>query len=161
MATYAIMLQRIWREYEAAGNPVPATAREVASWAFSRGLWQPPEEYDPVADLAEDLAKAWREEYRVDNRGRRYRAKHAVRVTSGGVQYAFWADIDTAPAAHVIKALAQKRRQIVDDCYRLKVDVDHYNEIRGESPLFQLVLDFTPDVQEIEELEESRDGQAA
>ena len=64
MATYIVQLQRIWRDYETAGMQTPATAREVAQWAISKGLLQP-REHDPLADLAEDLARAWREEYRL------------------------------------------------------------------------------------------------
>jgi len=48
-------------------------------------------------------------------------------------------------------SFAQRREQIVGDCCRLKTDVDHYNDIRGdEDPVIQLVLDFTEDVAERE-----------
>jgi hypothetical protein len=154
MAKYTVALQRIWRAYEDAGNPTPATSREVARWAIDNHLWEPPRAYDPIDQCAEDLARAWREEYRVDDKGRRYRAKHAVRVTKGGAQFAFWADMDTAPAAHVHKAIAQRRQQIVGDCYQLKVDVDHFNDIRGDAEPIQLILDFTIDVEELQGLED-------
>lgn len=154
MARYAVALQRIWREYEAAGNPIPATSREVARWAIDNRLWEPPRAYDPVDQCAEDLARAWREEYRVDDKGRRYRAKHAVRVTSGGTQLAFWADMDSAPASHVHKAIAQRRQQIVGDCYQLKVDVDHFNDVRGGEESIQLILDFTHDIEEMQGMTE-------
>ena len=159
MATYLVQLQHIWRDYEAAGMTTPATAREVAQWAVQNGLLQP-REHDPLADLAEDLARAWREEYRYDN-GRRYRAKHAVRITTGGVQYAFWADVDTAPREHIEKAFGQRRQQIVADCYQLKVDADVYNDIYGESQPIQIVLDFTQDVAELQALDKKPDDKAA
>jgi hypothetical protein len=153
MATYIIQLQRIWRDYEAAGMTTPATAREVAEWAVSKGLLRP-REHDPIADLAQDLARAWREEYRVDDQGRRYRAKHAVRITTSGVQYGFWADVDTAPRSHIEKAFAQRRQQIVSDCYQLKVDADSYNDARAGNQPIQIVLDFTQDVAELQALDQ-------
>jgi hypothetical protein len=152
MATYIVQLQRIWRDYEAAGMTTPATAREVAEWAVSKGLLQS-REHDPIADLAEDLARAWREEYRIDDQGRRYRAMHAVRITTGGAQFAFWADIDSAPRRHIEKAFGQRRQQIVADCYQLKVDADSYNYNRGKDQPIQIVLDFTQDVAELQALE--------
>lgn len=156
--TYAASMQRLWRDYEAAGNPTPATSREVARWAISNRLWEPPRAYDPLDQCAEDLARAWREEYRVDSKGRRYRAKHAVRVTMGGTQLAFWADMDSAPFSHIQKAIAQRRQQIVGDCLQLKLDTDHFNDIRGDAPEIQLILDFTHDV---EELQQTDDEEAA
>jgi len=161
MANYNVMLQRFWRDFEAAGNDTPATAREVAAWAYAQGLWQPPHPYDPVAELAEDLAKAWREEYRT-HKGQRYRAKHAVKVSSGGVQFAFWADMDTAPHSHMQRAFGQRRQQIADDCYHYKTDVDVYNDKhKNDRPAIQAVLDFTYDVEERQQLDRQEPGDQA
>lgn len=160
MSKYVEDLQRFWRQYEAAGNPTPATARDVARWAIENHLWQPQHSTDLVGLLAEDLARAWREEYRLDKKGRRYRAKHAVRVTQGGVQYSFWADIDTAPRPHIVKAFGQRRNLIVGECYQLKTDADHYSDAHSEEPAIQIVLDFTHDVQELQELDDKGDEAA-
>ena len=78
MAMYIVQLQRIWRDYEAAGMTTPATAREVAEWAISKGLLQP-REHDPIADLAEDLACAWREQDRIHDQGASL-SRHARRA---------------------------------------------------------------------------------
>jgi hypothetical protein len=59
---------------------------------------------DPFDILAEDVAKALREEYGTDANGRRYRKNHAVRVTKGGVQYTMWAIMGNAPRTHMQKA---------------------------------------------------------
>jgi restriction endonuclease S subunit len=87
-------------------------------------------------------------------------AIEAVRITSGGVQYGFWADIDSAPRDHIEKAFAQRRTQIVADCYQLKVDADSYNCNRGEGRPIQIVLDFTQDVAELQALEKKGDEAA-
>ena len=154
MATYNEQLQKIWRKYEDAGNPVPATARDVAKWAIRQRLWEP-KPSDVESRCAEELARAAREEYRTDRWGRRYRARHSVRVKQLGVQLSLWADIDTAPRNHMQKAFAQRRKQIVGDCHQLKVDTDHYNDIHTNETPIQMVFDFTEDLAEIEALEEN------
>jgi hypothetical protein len=148
MATYNEQLQRIWRAYEEAGMPTPATARDVATWAIERRLWEP-RQADIISQCADDLARALREEYRTDRLGRRYRTKHAVRITKGGVQYSLWADLDTAPRGHMERAFAQRRQQIVGDCLQLRIDVDVYNDNHPEDRPIQLILDFTRDVEEM------------
>lgn len=154
MATYAEQLQHIWKSYEDAGHHAPTTAREVARWAIEHGLWVP-RPSDIESQCAEELARAAREEFRTDSRGRRYRARHSIRINDGAVQISLWADIDTAPRSHMEKAFAQRRKQIVGDCHHLKVDVDHYNDAHtGERPI-QMVLDFTDDVAEIQAMEGS------
>jgi hypothetical protein len=58
-----------------------------------------------------------------------------------------------APHEHMEKAFTQRREQIVGDNVQLKVDVDVYNDMnRGERPEIQLVLDYTDDVAERQEL---------
>jgi hypothetical protein len=111
-------------------------------------LWEP-RQADIISQCADDLARAFREEYRTDPHGRRYRTKHAVRITRGGVQYSLWADIDSAPRSHMERAFAQRRQQIVGDCFQLRTDVDVYNDNHLGAPPIQLVLDFTRDVEEM------------
>lgn len=142
-------MQKIWKQYIDAGMTTPTSARDVAAWAIENRLWSP-KPVDVIAQCAEDLSKALREEYRTDKLGRRYRAKHAVRVNSEGKQLTLWSDIDTAPRAHMEKAFAQRRQQIIGDCHQLKIDVDCYNDARLSDPPIQLVLDFTMDIAELE-----------
>jgi hypothetical protein len=94
------------------------------------------------------MAKALREEYDTDEKGRRYRVNHAVRVTRSGVQYTFWARLGYAPKEHMVRAFNQRREQIVSDCVQLKIDVDVYNDMNNDSDPVQLVLDFRDDVSE-------------
>jgi hypothetical protein len=141
--------------YDEASMPVPATARDVATWAIAEGHWQP-RDADIISQCAEDLARALRDEYRTDAFGRRYRTKHAVRITRGGIQYSLWADIDSAPRPHMERAFAQRRQQIVGDCHQLRVDVDVYNDRHTEDAPIQLVLDFTRDVEELLHLDNDK-----
>lgn len=151
MATYNEQLQRLYHAYEREHGGQPATPREVVEWAMSNGTLQPPT-IDPVVLLARDMARALREEYRTDSSGRRYRVNHAVTITSGGVQTSLWAELDTAPREYIVKAFAQRRKQIVGDCLQLKVDVDVYNDLHRDAEPVQLVLDFTDDIAELQAL---------
>lgn len=147
MGTYTEELQRFWGLYREAGHQDSPTAKDVASWAYEQGLWKP-RVSDVVEVLAEDLARAWREDYDTDAKGRRYRKKHPVRVTKDGRQLYLWEDMDTAPREHMQMAFAQRRQQIVGDCVQLRVDVDAYNDKNPSEKPLQLVLDFEDDVAE-------------
>ena len=141
-------LQGAWHRFEEKHGHLPMSAREASEWAVSEGLLQPPE-IDPLDVLADQMATALRSEYKTDNKGRRYRVNHAVRVTRSGVQYTFWGVLGFADHDHMERSFSQRRDQIIGDCTQLKTDVDVYNEVnRGKRPEVQLVLDFTDDVAE-------------
>lgn len=145
MATYNEQLQRIWHAFEEENGFMPSSARDAVKWGVGRGMIavSPP---DPFDKLAEDMARALREEYGTDHLGRRYRKNHAVRVTKGGVQLTFWAMMGAAPREHMQKAFVQRREQIVGDCVQLATDVDVYNDTNPSQPPIQMPLDFRDDV---------------
>lgn len=124
---------------------------EIAAWAFARGLHKP--NLKTIIDvIASDIAQVFRDEVRTDARGRRYRAKHAVTKKVGNRTLSLWADIDDieAPHAHFVRSFAQRRQQIVGDCYQLKTDADVLNDRRPSEMPVQIILDFTFDVEELE-----------
>ena len=146
MTTQAEDFQRLWREYEEEHDHAAASARDVIDWAIrERGLALP--RIDPRDVLASQLARALREEYATDSKGRRYRVNHAMRVTKDGVQLTMWGILGYASHGHMQRAFTQRREQVVGDLVQLHVDVEVYNELSLESPI-QLVLDFTDDVAE-------------
>jgi hypothetical protein len=123
---------------------------ELAGWAYRHGLHKP--SVGTIIDLiAADIAQVFREEYRVDRKGRRYRAKHAAKSKVGNRTLSLWADLDdqSAPHEHFVRSFAQRRQQIVGDCYQLKTDADVYNDSRKPEEPVQPVLDFTLDVAEM------------
>ena len=150
--TYSEQLQSIVRQYQDAGQPWPATARQIADWAIRSKLWAP-QRNTLISQCAEHLARAMREEYIIDPQGRNVRAKHAARVMQEGEQLVFWADIRTADPKHMEIAFQQRRQQIVGDCRQLKVDVDSYNENANPGRPIQMVFDFTQDLAEQEAME--------
>lgn len=124
---------------------------EVAEWAYKRGLHKP--NVRTVIDaIATDISQVFREDYRTDKHGQRYRAMHAVRSKQGDKSMSLWADMDDerAPRSHFVKSFAQRRQQIVGDCYQLKTDVDVYNSKDSKQPPIQMILDFTIDVEELQ-----------
>lgn len=147
--TYNEQMQRIWQLYEDAGMPTPASKHDVAAWAVRNGHWQP-HPTTVIAQCAEDLGRALRAEYRVDEKGRKYRTKHAVRIDADGVQLTLWADIDKAPMSHMVKSLSQRRRKLVGMGFQLKTDTDVTNDKHPDHPPMQMVLNLTNDVKELE-----------
>ena len=146
MASYAQQMQDIFKQYQEEVSTDPVDLKVVGAWALSKRLWAP-RPIDIQSRFARDMADSLREEYRTDKAGRRYRSKLAV---TDGRQGSLWGDIDTAPRKHVEKNVAQRRRQVVGDCFWLQNEVDHYNaEHPGEEQL-RLVLDFTDDVREMQ-----------
>ncbi|HSV47517.1 MAG TPA: hypothetical protein VLJ58_17135 [Ramlibacter sp.] len=126
-------------------------AHEVAEWAYKNGCHKP--NVKTVIDaMAADIAQVFREEYRTDFRGRRYRAKHAATQKMGNKTLSLWGDMDdpNAPHEHFVKSFAQRRQQVVGDCFQLKTDVDVYNDLRDPIEPIQVVLDFTLDVEELQ-----------
>jgi hypothetical protein len=124
---------------------------ELAGWAYKQGLHKP--NAKTIIDvIASDIAQVFREEYRTDRKGRRYRAKHAALTKMGTKTLSLWGDIDdpSAPHEHFVRSFGQRRQQIVGDCFQLKTDADVYNEVRKPEYPIQIVLDFSLDVQEQE-----------
>ncbi len=124
----------------------------IAEWAYRKGLHKP--NVRTVIDaIASDIAQVFREEFRTDRHGRRYRANHATTSRRGNRTLSFWADIDdpNAPRSHFVRSFAQLRNQIVGDCLQLKTDVDVYNDKHVDQVPIQIPLDFTLDVEELQQ----------
>lgn len=159
MSTKREKLQDAWHRYDREAQHKPSNTREVAEWAVAEGLLELPN-VDPYDVLAGQMAQALRDEYATDSKGRRYRINHALRITKDGVQHTFWAMMGFASHSHMEITFAQRRDQIIGDCYQLKVDVDAYNDMgAGSAAHIQMVLDFTEDVAEREA--QNRDNEEA
>jgi hypothetical protein len=154
MVSMTERMQKAWHLYDSSSDHKPTSMRQAAEWAVADGLLELPDEVDRYDILAEKMANAVRAETRTDPQGRRYRVNHAVRVTKGGVQYTFWGVMGFAPVEHMHKSFAWRRNQVIDDLFQLKTDVDVFNDsIETGRQGFQLVLNFTDDVAEREEIE--------
>ena len=157
--TQTEQLQDIVNAYIDSGSPWPASAKTVAAWAILTKRWAP-QSTNLIAQCADLLARAMRDEYIEDPQGRRVRAKHAARFERAPEQTPLWADIRSASREHMQIAFQQRRQQIVGDCHQLKIDADSYNQNSNPSAPIQLVFDFTRDLRDLEALE-SRGARAS
>lgn len=153
MSGYSNAVKEYVERYKAeVGSDGLIDPHEVAAWAYRNGLHKP--SVKTVIDvIAADIAQVFREEYRVDRHGRRYRAKHAATKKQGNKTLSLWADLDdpSAPHDHFVRSFGQRRQQIVGDCLQLKTDVDVYNDKRNPATPIQMPLDFTLDVEELQQ----------
>lgn len=149
MANYTKQMQKIVEDYRLASEPWPAASKTIAAWAIRSKRWDLPASA-AIDKCAEDLSAAMREEYFVDRKGRRVRLLHPATKNAGKEQLVLWDDIRTAPREHMQLSFQQKRRGIVADCYRLKTDVDSYNDSRSGDDPIQIAFDFTMDIAEID-----------
>lgn len=147
MKSRADFLQEIVRNYRAVGCSWPASSRDIARWAIENKHWAPKPEA-VVSQCAEQISQAMSVEYFTDERGRRFRANHAVVFPEGARQHVIWDDIRTADHDHIAMSLQQRRKHVVDQCKQLKNDADYYNEYRHPPKPLQVVFDFSLDLQE-------------
>jgi len=152
MSAYANQVKAYIERYQAeVGGDGLLDPHAVAEWAYRKGLHKP--SLRTVVDaIATDIAQQFREDYRTDVHGQRYRAMHAVRSKKDDKTMSLWADMDDdrAPRDHFVRSFAQRRQQIVGDCFQLKTDVDVYNAKDPSQMHIQVPLDFTYDVEELQ-----------
>ncbi len=145
-------------EYIAAGGTVPVNPRAVAKWAIDAGKWNR-KRATVITLCTRDIARALREDYFLDDKGRTVRARHSIRVVKcvagKNVQQTFWDHHRTMPHEFAERSFQQRRRQIVGDCKQLKLDVDSYNDRSDVTRKIQLVLNFTYDIAEDETVSRS------
>jgi hypothetical protein len=108
MANYNEQMQRLFDRYRNEVREAPVPLDDVYEWTVKNKLWQARE--DSIrAQFKEEMAQALREQYRTDDAGRKYRAKHAVRHTFAGKQLSFWGDIDKDPRDYIESYAARAR----------------------------------------------------
>jgi hypothetical protein len=109
-----------------------------------------------VSLCARDIGRAMRKEKHLDPQGRTVRTMHAARCSrthddGTEVQLVLWDDIRSANREHMEIAFQQRRNRLLSGCSQLKTDVDSFNENNAPDRPIQMVLDFTKDLQELEQ----------
>jgi hypothetical protein len=160
MATYEEQLVKLWEEYEASTEQELNDPDHFANWAISSGRWRPRPK-DIRKQLRADLTTALRNVQRTDPDGITYRAKRCVRIEDEGIEMSLWFDTDKATRSVMQKSVAQQRKGLVDNAFRLKCDVDHFNNASCPDDPIQLVLDLTDDVAELEHADREERDEAA
>jgi hypothetical protein len=119
--TYIETMQHYVDEYFSETGKERATAKEIAIWLIKTNRWDAPSDL-MIRQCRVDVARAMREEYIKDGRGRAVRAKHVARVKEEGEEQQYlWADFRNAntPHSHWEVSFQQHREQIVGECRQL------------------------------------------
>jgi hypothetical protein len=154
--SYVKQMQNLAEEFYKTTGRTTASTKEMAKWAIETGKWQRHEDA-ALRQCAQDFADALREQYETDPAtGRRYRTHHVAPVKRGGKSIMLWADMARAAREFMESAFRLRRNQVVGDCFQLKTDVDTYNDKYNKGEQILLPLDFTPDVEEIEEMAKAK-----
>ncbi len=149
MGTHKENMLKIWKRYQAEVSADPADLRDVAAWALKEKLWAP-HPVDVQSKFAREMADVLRDQVRIDEEGREYRAFIPANIGSkDGAPLFKWADIDLAPRKHVEKGVQGERRSIVNDCFALAMKIEHYNAKHPKEKPLQAVFNFEEDMEEM------------
>jgi len=149
MGTFKENMLQIWKRYQAEVSADPADLRDMAAWAIKNKLWMP-RPVDVQAGFAREMADVLRDQIRIDEAGREYRAFIPAKIGSkDGAPLFKWADIDVAPRSHVEKGAQGERRSIANDCFALAMKIDHYNAKHPKETPLQAVFSFEEDIEEM------------
>jgi hypothetical protein len=150
MSAYKQQMRSIRDEYRAT-HEGPYRHREVAQWAIQTGRWTP---HRNLAErqCTQDLTRACRDEMQRDPQGRIIRTSAAVRLkrSADGPKGMYWEKLDLATDDFMQLCFMQTRERIADYCWRLKSNVDSFNENRKPVMPVQMVFDFRNDMIERE-----------
>jgi hypothetical protein len=151
MAKLNEQLQKIVEDYRAAGCPWPATREQIAEVAVANDRYQPTRGM-AVSQCAEMFGRAMGLEHVRDKKGRGVRKYNAARIHENGQLLIKWDDWN-ADRPFMEIAAANRRNQILDQCWQLKNDMYSYNERRCPDQPIQMNFDFNLDLEELSQLD--------
>lgn len=152
MANFHDQLLDIVEDYRAAGCPWPATKEQIAEWAVEHARYQLTRGM-ATRQCAEKIGRAMGLEHVRDKKGRSVRKYYAARVRENGQLVMKWDDLN-ADRPFMEVAAANRRNQILGQCWQLKNDMDSYNERRCPEQPIQLDFNFNIDLEELSQLNE-------
>jgi len=147
MATFNEQLVKIVEDYRAAGEPWPATREQLAEWAVAHDRYQLTRGM-AVSQCAEKISRAMGLEHVRDQKGRSVRKYYAARIRENGQQVMKWDDLD-AERPFMEVAAANRRNQVLGQCWQIKNDIDSYNERRCPNEPIQMDFNFNIDLEEL------------
>jgi hypothetical protein len=152
MPTFNEQLVRIVEDYRAAGQAWPATREQIAEWAVANDRYQLTRGM-AVSQCAEKLSRAMGLEHIRDSKGRSVRKYYAARIRESGQLVMKWDDLN-AERPFMEVAAANRRNQVLGQCWQLKNDIDSYNERRCPDEPIQIDFNFNVDLEELSQLNE-------
>lgn len=146
-------LLKIVEDYRAAGQPWPATREQLAEWAIANERYQLTRGM-AVRQCAKRISRAMGLEHLKDKKGRSVRKYYAARVRENGQLVMKWDDLN-AERPFMEMAGANRRNQILGQCWQLKNDMDSYNERRCPDNPIQMDFNFNVDLEELGQLNDA------
>jgi len=150
MAKLTEQLLKIVDDYRAAGQPWPATREQMAEWAVANDRYQLTRGM-AVSQCAERISRAMGLEHVKDTKGRSVRKYYAARIRENGQLVMKWDDLN-ADRPFMEVAAANRRNQVLGQCWQIKNDIDSYNERRCPDQPIQIDFNFNVDLEELGQL---------
>ena len=150
MANFNEQILKIVEDYRNAGEPWPATRDQIAEWAVARDRYQLTRGM-AVRQCAEKISRAMCVEHVRDKKGRSIRKYYAARIRENGQLIMKWDDLN-AERPFMEMAAANRRNQILGQCWQLKNDMDSYSERKCPADPIQLDFNFNIDLEELAQM---------
>jgi hypothetical protein len=152
MAKLSEQLLKIVEDYRNSGGEWPATRDQIAEWAVANERYQLTRGM-AVNQCAEKIGRAMGLEHVKDKRGRSIRKYYAAPIRENGQLVMKWDDLN-AERPFMEVAAANRRNQILGQCWQLKSDMDSYSERRCPEEPIQMDFNFNVDLEELSQLNE-------
>ena len=107
-----------------------------------------------VSQCAERIGRAMGLQHVKDSKGRSVRKYYAARVPEIGQLVMKWDDLN-AERPFMEIAAANRRNQILGQCWQLKNDMDGYSERRCPDEAIQMDFNFNVDLEELSQLNDA------
>lgn len=146
-------LLRIVEDYRASGGEWPARKEQIAEWAVAHDRYKLTRGM-AVNQCAERLGRAMGLEHVRDKKGRSVRKYYAARVREEGQLVMKWDDWN-AERPFMEMASANRRNQILGQCWQLKNDMDSYSDRCCPERPIQIDFNFNIDLEELSQLNDA------
>lgn len=150
MAAFNEQLLKIVEDYREDGQPWPASKDQIAEWAVAHKRYELTRGM-AVRQCADKIGRAMGLEHIKDKKGRSVRKYYAARIRENGQLVMKWDDLN-ANRPFMEIAAANRRNQILGQCWQLKNDMDSYSERRYPDQPIQLDFNFNIDLEELGQL---------
>lgn len=153
MANLSEQLLRIVEDYREAGEPWPATKQQIAEWAVSHARYQLTRGM-AITQCAGKIGRVMGLEHIKDSKGRSVRKYYVAGIRESGQLVMKWDDYN-ADRPFMEVAAANRRNQILGQCWQLKNDFDSYNERKCPENPIRLDFNFNIDLEELSQLDDT------
>src|ERR1700678_1509666 len=124
MSWFNDQLLQIADVYRASVCRWPATREQIAEWAVANERYQLTRGM-AVSQCAEKISRAMGLDHVKDKKGRSVRKYYAARIRENGQLVMKWDDLN-AERPFMEVAAANRRNQVLGQCWQLKTDIDSY-----------------------------------